>query len=107
MEIKSIHRPWMPKHRPHSSDPYYQSSAWKALRAEHRRGTTIVNGFPLRNIFCVDCYKESALCIPGANTDHVIARKDGGKDELSNLQTQCDTHHARKSAEEGNQRRKN
>lgn len=106
MNIKEVHRPWQPKHRPrYNRDPYYQSQAWKNLRQDFRNGVTIVNGFPLRNIFCIDCYKETGRQVPGSNTDHIVRRKDGGTDTKDNLQTQCDMHHARKSAEEGNHAR--
>jgi 5-methylcytosine-specific restriction endonuclease McrA len=109
MEIKHIHRPWQRKHRQgsrYNPDPYYHSVSWKNTRKSFRLGHTDVEGFKLLNIFCIDCYKESKRLVLGSNTDHIVPRKEGGSDEHDNLQTQCDTHHARKSAKEGNERRK-
>ena len=109
MEIKHIHRPWQKKHNQgtrYNRDPYYQSSAWKNNRKAFREGFTEVNGFRLSNKYCIDCYKESRKQIPGKHTDHKKRRKDGGSDEHTNLQTQCDHHHAVKSANEGNELRK-
>lgn len=105
METKHINRPWQSKHKQgkrYNPDPYYQSKGWKTLRSEHRKGVTIINGYSLANIFCVDCYKESKRLVEGPQCDHIIQRKEGGKDELFNLQSQCDHHHASKSAKEKN-----
>lgn|SRR5690606_34357903 len=106
MQTKPIKRPWVKAHRRYNPDPFYQSPQWKQIRSSFRRGVTYVNGFPLPNIYCIDCYKETGKMIPGSNTDHIKRRKDGGADDHTNLQTQCDHHHAVKSAEEGNSLRK-
>ena len=104
MQINQIKRPWEKKHNQgtrYSPDPYYKSSAWKNTRKSFRQGFTEHNGTKVPNTCCIDCFKESGRLIEGANTDHIVARKAGGSDEHSNLATLCDTHHARKSANEG------
>lgn len=105
MQINQKNRPWQKKANQgtrYNPDPYYQSSSWKQLRILHRSGKTeMPDGYMLLNVFCVDCYKESKKLVNGKHCDHVTPRKLGGKDELSNLQTQCDHHHAAKSANEG------
>lgn len=109
MIIKSIKRPWERKHRQgtrYNPDPHYQSTGWKNTRKAFRESYTEVNGFRLSNKYCIDCFKESRRFIHGSNTDHIVRRKDGGSDDHNNLQTQCDTHHAIKSAKEGNELRK-
>lgn len=110
MEIKRIKRPWEKnthsQGKRYNPDPYYQSQSWKNNRKAFRAGYTDIDGFKLPNILCIDCYKESGKLTPGSNTDHIVPRKEGGSDNHDNLQTQCDSHHAKKSAKEGNQRRK-
>lgn len=63
------------------SDPYYGTQEWRALRDAVRR-------------------RSGGICeVPGckapmAIADHVIARKDGGPDTLSNLRALCLSHDA-------------
>lgn len=103
MEIKGINRPWMKKAQTRYNDRgYYHTPGWKALRTQHRKGFTEINGYLLSNIYCVECYRESKMKLPGSVCDHIIQREEGGKDELSNLQTLCSTHHNSKSASEKN-----
>lgn len=104
MNIKQVKRPWQKAYRQgnrYNADPYYQSSSWKRTRNSFRIGFTEWNGLKVPNTCCIDCWKETGRLIEGKNTDHIVARKAGGSDEHENLQTQCDTHHARKSANEG------
>lgn len=103
MKIETIKRPWEKKYQTrYNPDPFYQSKTWKNIRASFREGYTLTpDGTKLSNKYCIDCYIEHKQRIPGRNTDHIQARKAGGPDDHSNLQTQCDTHHARKSANEG------
>jgi 5-methylcytosine-specific restriction endonuclease McrA len=108
MEIREIKRPWIKGTQVrYNPDSYYQSKSWKDNRRSFREGYTEVNGIQLSNKYCIDCFKESRSFVLGSNTDHIIPRKEGGSDDHTNLQTQCDTHHAKKSANEGNERRKN
>lgn len=103
MQINQIRRPWQKKHNQgtrYNADPFYQSSSWKRTRSSFRLGFTEWNGTKVPNTCCIDCFKETGRFVEGANTDHIEARKAGGSDEHDNLQTQCDTHHARKSSNE-------
>lgn len=104
MRIDEITRPWQKKHRPRYNDTsYYATPQWKSLRTEHRKGfTKMPDGTMLSNMYCVQCYLEYKVKLPGSIADHIIQREEGGKDELSNLQTLCDKHHASKSANEKN-----
>ena len=104
MLFKEVKRPWERKAKG-SSDPYYQSGTWKALREQHRNGTTVINGVEVSNLLCVECYKKGRI-VAGATADHIKARKDGGKDDLTNIQTLCDTCNAKKRAIEGQNRYK-
>lgn len=65
---------------------YYQTSRWKALRA------MVLARQPL----CVACltrgHEERAI-----EVDHIIPMKQGGSNELENLQGLCKFHHARKT----------
>jgi len=61
------------------SDPYYQTAAWRKLRAQR---------------LALDGHK---CVVPGcgrrANTvDHIKRRRDGGADALTNLRSLCDQH---------------
>ncbi len=66
-----------------------------------REGFTILeNGVKVSNKLCLECFKAGTIK-EGKHTDHITARKQGGKDQADNLQTLCDTCHAKKSANEG------
>lgn len=107
MKIEEIQRPWMKKGQTRYNDrSYYSTPHWKALRDQHRKGFTDVNGYRLSNMYCVECFKEHKIKLPASIADHIIQREEGGKDELSNLQTLCDHHHNAKSAREKNQKYK-
>lgn len=109
MQINSTSVPWNKKKSQgtrYKPDPYYQTSGWKALREQHRAGFTVVNGFRLSNELCIECFRESGIKKQGPNCDHLIQRKEGGKDELGNLQSLCNSHHAAKSASEKNEKYK-
>lgn len=109
MNIPTLKTPWQKKSNQgsrYSPDPYYRSYAWKSLRDLHRAGFTVVNGFKLPNDLCIMCYRDHGIKALGPNCDHIIQRKEGGKDELSNLQSLCAKHHAAKSASERNQKYK-
>ena len=105
MNIESIKRPWQKtsKHgNRYNIDPFYHSSLWHRTRASFRRGTTIVNGKTMSNRLCIECFKLGKP-VEGPNVDHIQQISEGGsRTDHSNLQGLCDTHHARKSAKEGN-----
>jgi 5-methylcytosine-specific restriction endonuclease McrA len=111
MNITPRKRPWDKRSTSqgtrYNPDPYYQSQSWKQTRESFRAAYTIVNNTRISNIYCIDCFKEQGILNEGKNTDHIVPRKEGGSDTHDNLQTQCNRHHAIKSAIEGNERRKN
>jgi 5-methylcytosine-specific restriction protein A len=49
-----------------------------------------------REPLCRDC-KSRGLLTPGEHVDHIIPKRDGGENALDNLQTLCETCHARKT----------
>lgn len=103
MNIPTIKRPWEKDKKQgtrYAPDPYYQSQGWKMLRNSFRAGYTEWNGEQVSNLFCLECYKAGRMK-SGRHTDHIIGRKQGGQDTHANLQTLCDSCHARKSANEG------
>lgn len=103
MKIENIDRPWMKKGQTRYNDrSYYSTPHWKSLREQHRKGFTDVNGYRLSNMYCVECFKEYNIRLPASTCDHIIPREDGGKDELSNLQTLCTHHDAIKGANQKN-----
>lgn len=77
------------------TDPFYTSSLWKILRETRIK---------MDHFSCVVCDKLLELHTPNikrrAFVDHIIPRKQGGSDELDNLQTLCKECHDRKSAKE-------
>ena len=64
---------------PKVADAYYHSTDWKTLR---------------QAVFRRDGY---ACSVPGCErpvftADHIVSRRAGGKDEMSNLRSLCATH---------------
>lgn len=107
MNIWTIKRPWVKSYSKKKIDPWYQSPEWKHTRAAFREGTTFVNGIHLSNKYCILCFTEKGRYVPGSHCDHKQAIQDGGsRTDHSNLQTLCTSHHNRKSAIEGNNRRR-
>lgn len=110
MKIEQTNPPWSNTGKygqRYNRDPFYQSQSWRKSRAARRLESTLVNGHNLLNIFCVECYKETGKEVLGSHDDHILAIKDGGdRYNYANRQTLCESHHNRKSAIEGNQRRK-
>lgn len=105
MLIPTVHRPWMKKAKQgtrYNPDPFYQSQSWARTKAIHKQGFTIVDGVAVSNMNCIPCYRETGRLVPMHTVDHIIAIKLGGsRTDSNNLESQCKTHHARKSANEG------
>ena len=72
------------------TDKYYQSKEWKLLR----RLCLVRDSY-----LCQYC-NERGIIKTGNIADHVTPRNAGGKDELSNLKTCCESCHAKKSNED-------
>lgn len=105
MNITTIKRPWMKSVKQgtrYNPDPFYHSQTWARTKAIHKQGFTIVDGVSVSNMYCIPCYRETKLLVPMHTVDHIIAIKLGGsRTDSNNLESQCKTHHARKSANEG------
>ena len=67
-----------------AGDPYYQSPAWRALRAACVARDSGV---------CQTCGKRGWIA------DHIIPRKQGGPDSLANLALRCASCDNRKHAD--------
>jgi 5-methylcytosine-specific restriction protein A len=76
----------MPKIRPRkgigfTADKYYQSKEWKKLRAYKIA----------LNPICEDC-EEKGVTTKTHTVDHIVPRRQGGTEELSNLRSRCKHH---------------
>lgn len=92
--------PYCPEHMKERRDAYnrkrperhrfYGTAVWQRLRNRHIR----------RNPICVMCEAEGAPAI-GHVVDHIEPiEHGGGKLDPDNLQTLCNAHHARKTAQD-------
>jgi 5-methylcytosine-specific restriction endonuclease McrA len=87
---------WMPapNKRPETHDPYYGTQAWKRMR-----------GIVLkRDGYCCtasDCSTPSRGLGGRLVVDHVVERRDGGADHVSNLRTLCPTCDNRRHGRRG------
>lgn len=79
-------------------------------RYDDRRGTAAERGYDARwrkvrelklatNPLCEECERQGYV-MPGELIDHIVAKRNGGTDDLSNLQTLCRPCHAKKTAED-------
>ena len=57
-----------------------------------------------KNPLCAEC-KAEGYTVAAALVDHIIPLSQGGKDEDSNYQSLCVTHHNRKIAREREQKK--
>jgi len=81
------------KARPVGHNAHYLSPGWRALRQ------TIL----VRDAYtCADCSRVVSGI--AAQVDHILARKDGGTDDPSNLAVRCNVCHGRKIREEQRRR---
>ena len=65
--------------QPKQADPYYLSLEWRALRQACLRRDRF-------RCTAQGCDK------PAIVADHIVSRRDGGKDELGNLRSLCRLH---------------
>ena len=90
---KSVRRPWQPEHKPQegrrqSNAKFYQSTAWRKLRALK------IEVQPL----CEECLRRG-IATPARVVDHIVPINKGGAAlSLANLQSLCDACHNRNSA---------
>lgn len=97
---KSKRRWWMPKKRQevrqHDNSKFYQSKQWRATR----------NFYMQTNPLCEQC-KRKGITTAGQCVDHIKPISMGGhQTNSSNLQTLCNSCHAKKSSLEGIEYRK-
>ena len=53
-----------------------------------------------REPLCRKCKAEEGIYTAATDVDHIIPKRDGGTDEMSNLQALCHSHHSQKTARE-------
>lgn len=73
-------------------DPYYDTAEWRALRAAVRERCGGICEVP-------GCYGRMAVA------DHIVARKAGGADALSNLRGLCKLHDNQVMQRDGHRKR--
>ena len=100
---KGKNRPWIPKRPQHIREvdnaSFYNSKRWRALR----------NYFIQKNPICAQCKRDGI--IKGAQcVDHIKAISQFGMGvatDINNLQSLCNSCHAKKSSREGAEKRNN
>lgn len=96
---KTCRRPWMTERKPqegrkYSNTKFYQSTAWRKLRAIK------LEQQPL----CEECLSRG-IHTPAKVADHIVPINRGGAAlNIENLQSLCDRCHNVKSAKEGHTR---
>ena len=87
-----IHRPpgWSPpkRERTDAADRYYDSAEWKKLAVECKKR----DGYQCRDPECRTPDRGRGGRVVA---DHVVPRRQGGLDALSNLVTRCNACHER------------
>lgn len=98
---KGKKRSWMPKKRKvygqHDNSSFYQSKQWRALR----------NWYIKQNALCEQCNRENKITAAEC-VDHIkpISLWYAGRLAESNIQSLCNSCHAKKSARESVEYRK-
>tara|TARA_Y100000593_G_C4114272_1_gene239470 strand:+ start:217 stop:555 length:339 start_codon:yes stop_codon:yes gene_type:complete len=100
---KGKKRPWIPEKPKHMREvdnaSFYNSKRWRALR----------NYFIQKNPICAQCKRDGI--IKGAQcVDHIKAISKFGMGvatDINNLQSLCNSCHAKKSSREGAEKRNN
>ncbi len=96
---KTVQRPWMPERgtqegRLHPNNKFYQSKAWRDLRAVK------LDQFPL----CEECQRKGITTL-AQMVDHIVPINQGGAPlDMENLQSLCHPCHNRKSGIESHTR---
>ena len=84
---RSQHHAEIDARRPRTARAAYSDSAWRKRRADHLRIEP-------------NCRMRDMSCSGPMRVDHVVARRDGGGDEHSNLRTLCERHHNQRTAKD-------
>ena len=96
-------RSWEPKPTPR---PPYQAHAVRTSEYDTSLWRRMRKALLAREPLCRECVKEGKLT-SATIADHIRPVRDGADFfDASNHQPLCASHHARKSAKEGHQRRK-
>lgn len=96
---KTCRRPWMTERKPqegrkHSNTKFYQSTAWRKLRAVKLKQQPL----------CEECLSKG-IHTSAKVADHIVPINRGGVAlNIENLQSLCDRCHNVKSAKEGHTR---
>ena len=98
---KGKSRPWIPKKPQHMREvdnaSFYNSKRWRALR----------NYYIQANPLCEKC-KRDGIITGSQMVDHVVPITMGGSPvDQKNLQSLCNSCHAKKSGRESAEKRKN
>lgn len=92
---KSVRRPWQPERKPQqgrrrANSAFYQSSAWRKLRAVKIE----------RQPLCEECLRRG-VTTSAQVVDHIVPINKGGNPlDPANLQSLCHLCHNRKSAKD-------
>ena len=92
---KTEKRPWMPERgvqegRLHPNNKFYQSTAWRELRALKIEQSPI----------CEECQRRGITTLAQV-VDHIVPINEGGaRLDMDNLQSLCNPCHNRKSGQE-------
>ncbi len=78
---------------PKTADPFYATPEWRALR----HACLTRDGFRCTAAGCDR---------PAIVADHIVSRRDGGRDELANLRSLCRLHDNRAKELPGGDRRR-
>jgi len=70
-------------------DPYYLTPEWEALRRQVLKRDNYLCSFC--GVKCLGKKRNK----PSPHVDHIIPRKEGGKDTLDNLRVACHSCHSR------------
>jgi len=96
---KTVRRPWITERpaqegRFHPNAKFYQSTAWRKLRAVK------IERFPL----CEECQRRG-ITTPAQMVDHIVPINKGGAPfDIDNIQSPCHQCHNRKSGAEAHTR---
>ena len=80
-------------HQPKKRQDRRESAAARGYGARWRRLRRMVLS---RNPLCADCERHGRVTL-ATDVHHVVAKRDGGKDEMSNLEPLCHSCHSKRT----------